>query len=482
MYVEYKNIIDPLMEGTAVRADIADLAANAKEIILGRSNLTEVLKRDGVLTGRLSSAEEDELLKELKSSIGTYNIGKNLIKIEYEDEDPERAFAITKTIADVLVQGLRDTKLLESKAAYEFIDSQVREYERVLSSIQGDIDLVRQRNVDAQPEFIDLSEKRLAQLSGQIDDLEQRMSEAQIVRDSLREQLAGEVESYAALATRESSRARLAELQSNLNRLSLDYKDTHPDIVRLNGQIANLESLIDDLQSKAGISENLAIYFKDDDSTGQGLYQTLKQKYYEAQTQIRTLQKQLTESERKFADEQQRLQRIRESEVEFHDLMRDYDVKEEILQDLLVRRERARVSANIDAEQATLSSIRITEPAYRPFRPKGPPFLAFAIGGIIAGVVVPVLMLFTKLLLDPRIRMPRTLNWEPELPLLGVVGHLATPRERRRRVIWGTTWSIVFVALTVGLVVVLQVHPAWQTSVLGLRGLPLLETISIFGR
>jgi hypothetical protein len=65
MYVEYKNIIDPLMEGTAVRADIADLAANAKEIILGRSNLTEVLKRDGVLTGRLSSAEEDELLKEL---------------------------------------------------------------------------------------------------------------------------------------------------------------------------------------------------------------------------------------------------------------------------------------------------------------------------------------------------------------------------------------------------------------------------------
>jgi uncharacterized protein involved in exopolysaccharide biosynthesis len=218
----------------------------------------------------LSSAEEDELLKELKSRIGTYNIGNNLIKIEYEDKDPERAFAITKTIADVLVQGLRDTKLLESKAAYEFIDSQVREYESVLSKIQGDIDLVRQRNVDAQPEFIDLSETRLAQLSGQIDDLEQRISEAQIVRDSLREQLTGEVESYAALATRENSRARLAELQANLNRLSLDYKDTHPDIVRLRGQIANLESLIDDLQSKAGISENLAIYFKDDDSTGQG--------------------------------------------------------------------------------------------------------------------------------------------------------------------------------------------------------------------
>jgi uncharacterized protein involved in exopolysaccharide biosynthesis len=312
--------------------------------------------------------------------------------------------------------------------------------------------------------------------------LEQRISEAQIVRDSLREQLAGEVESYAALATRESSRARLAELQANLNRLSLDYKDTHPDIVRLNGQIANLESLIRELQSKAGISEDLAIYFKDDDSTGQGLYQTLKQQYYEAQTQIRTLQKQLTVSERKFADEQQRRQRIRESEVEFHDLMRNYNVKEEILQDLLVRRERARVSANIDAEQATLSSIRITEPAYKPIRPKGPPFLAFAIGGMVAGAVIPVLLLFTKLLLDPRIRMPRTLSWEPELPLLGVVGHLATPTERRRRVIWGTTWSIVFVALTVGLIVVLQVHPAWQASVLGLSGSPLLETISILGR
>ncbi len=452
IYFEYKNVIDPLMEGTAVRTDVADLAANASEVVYGRSALLQVLKQGGWLGSNPSPQRQEQLAKELKSRTIVQDIGKNLIKIEYKDQDPERAFATTKIWSDLLINEMLREKTKESQAAFEFIDNEVKKYEAVLSSIQARLKQLRNRDVDAQPELSGEVQSSINKLSARIDDLEQALRDAKIARESLREQLTGETTAYTALMQTEREQARLAELQAELATLSLDYKETHPDIIRVKQQIAELQNSIKRAEQKSGALADTALYYNDENVKSDNLYQSLKQKFYEANTQSKTLQGRLFEAQSKLANEKERLKRIRDSEIAYNNLMRDYRINEEVYQDLLRRREKARVSLSLDDEQANLSSVRITEPAFEPHQPDGPPLFVFAIGGVALGSVLPMILLFGVLMIDPRIRMPSIITDELELPMLDVVPRLTGPKERRKQ-FRGIFWSGLVITLTLIIII-----------------------------
>lgn len=476
MYVEYKNIIDPLMAGAAVRADIADLATNAREIIFGRSNLTEVLSQAGLLDTKVDSTRQDRLIADLKARIRTANTGTNMIRIEYRDQNPARAFAITRIIAEVLLQELRHAKMNESRAAFEFIDSQVREYENILGLIQTKIDALRAQDADAQPEFVELIKNRISQLTTEADQLGRELADTRIAQDTLRRQLAEEVQSYTVLEKINRDRTRLTELQTQLEQLRLDYRDNHPDIVRLNQQIAELQAALGVLESETQLSVDLALNYQSGVISSERLYQTLKENFYQSETRIKTLEKQLEENQQKLHAERDKMQIIRQSETAYNTLMSDYRIKESVYQDLLQRRERARVSSNIDAEQAALSSVRITEPAFMPQRPEGPGLPVIAAGGVALGLLLPLLVLVGKLLVDTRIRLPDSIQLTLELPLLEVIPHFDTPHERRKKRRGVVEWGLL-VMLTLAFIVAVVISPELQRN---LQSLEWLRQLSSF--
>jgi hypothetical protein len=106
-------------------------------------------------------------------------------------------------------------------------------------------------------------------------------------------------------------------------------------------------------------------------------------------------------------------------------------VNREIYQDMLRRRENARVSMEMDRERRGLT-MRIQDPAQMPLRPSGLRFMHFALGGLAAAVVVPLGLLFLLARFDPRVRSPRQLERQGHYALLTVVPRYRTPRDRRR--------------------------------------------------
>src|SRR3546814_6719110 len=93
------------------------------------------------------------------------------------------------------------------------------------------------------------------------------------------------------------------------------------------------------------------------------------------------------------AQEIERSGRIAASESSLAELTRDYEVNRDLYQDLLKRRENARVSMNLDAERRGLS-FRIQEPATVPLRPSGLRLLHVAGAGLVFAVVAPLALLF----------------------------------------------------------------------------------------
>ena len=436
--VDEKNIIQPLMQGAAVSTEVADRSRLAKETIFGRKLLNQLLMDTGRLKESSSPDEQEKLFKLLRKQTTVGSVTKNIIKIEYRDDDPEQAFITTKRFAELFINEALGAKAAESQAAFDFIDKQVQEYHDKLVQSEEQLKEFRSANADALPGSDTDISSRLSAQQTRIEQSTQELHDAEIKKRSLEKQLSGEAEVATALSREGQYRSRIAELQSQMETLRLSYHDTYPDIVRIRHQIADLNEAIaaDRKQRDAAKASGRVVI--DDSVINNPMYQQLKRDLSQTQVIIDTQSARIAEAKHQMAGALERGKRVHGGEATLAELTRDYQVNRDIYQDLLKRRENARVSMNMDKERQGLT-FRIQEPATLPLEPSGLLFRHFIIAALLLGCLIPVGLVYVKLQLDPRVRIGNMLAERSKLPLLAVVPHLWTPGEVqvvRREIQW----------------------------------------------
>ena len=425
--VEDKNIIQPLMQGAAVSTDVSDLGRNARELIYGRRIMDRILEHGGWLDKNPSPVEREFLIEGLKKNTTISNVGKNLIKIEYRDTDPERAFRVTQKFAELFIQEGVATRAAETRAAYDFIDKQAREYEAKLTQTEQEIGRVRGSNPIARPvSEVELS-ARLAMLNARIEATTLELREAEIKRASLERQVSGEADVTAGISREGEMRARIGELQGKLDTLRLSYLDTHPDVIQLKLQIQDLTKALE-AERQRPKGERAARGEMNESAMNSPIYQQLRRELSQSQVTVEALKARIAESQRLLREEAQRGSGVRSSDSRLADLTRDSQINREIYQDLLRRRERARVSMSLDDDRQGLT-FTVQEPATLPQAPKGPRFWHFVLGGLALGILVPFGLLYGRMQIDPRIRMGEIIPKAHGVPVLATIPHLWTQDE-----------------------------------------------------
>jgi polysaccharide chain length determinant protein (PEP-CTERM system associated) len=399
IYIERQNIIDPLMAGRAVRTEVADTARNAQERIYNRGLMLEALERSERMPVERDSLAEEHALMRLRARTSVRTVGDNLVRITYEDNTAEDAFEMTKILAELFMADLLQGQERESTAAFAFIDAQARKYQTELQAARESIHAMREVDPSARPGVFDELNRRQVTLTAQIDDLEQSLREGRIREASLQEQLSGEVE-IATMNTRSQRyRQRIAELRDELDRLRLTYHDSYPDIVHIRQQIAELEEqLASEETQRSQTGEHI-----DDAVRSDPVYQRLQRDLYDVRTEMRMLQDRREASRAQLAETRAELLRTHGTQAEIDRLQRDVQINQDIYEDLLRRRENARVSRSLDAEQQGLK-VRIQESAYMPQAAIGPSGRDIALAGVGMAMILPVAALVGWLVVDPRIR------------------------------------------------------------------------------
>ena len=455
VYVEEKNIIQPLMQGAAVATDVKDRAKIAKEVIFGRKIMTQVLEQAGWLQGNMTDIQKEKLLDAVKARTSVLNAGQNLIKIEYRDPSPERAYKTAEKFTELFISSSLGTQSDESQSAYEFIDSQVKEYHTKLQDAEQGLKDFRTKNVDARPGTEAEVSARINTLEATIEKSTLELKEAQIKQASLEKQLSGEVIVTASLTREGQHLSRIAELQAQLETLKLTYLDTYPDVVRIKHQIEDLKETVAQLQGGREQARNSAkeggqVYI-DEGVRMNPLYQQMKSELFNTKTNIETLTSRLSETKLILKTELERARRIHGGEADMAELTRDYEVNRDIYQDLLRRRENARVSKNLNRDKQGLT-IRIQDPAILPLQPSGIRFIHFVLGGLLLGLISPPGLIYSLQLVDPRIRVSSLISDKLSLPVLAEVPHLATPGEIAT-ISRGVKYHLFFISLTLGFVI-----------------------------
>lgn len=443
IYVDDSNIIKPLMEGSAVTTKISDQTSSASQMLQSRAVLKKVATDTNIFGPNAASLTADQLegrMDEIRANMSVVSLGKtkSYFAIQYTGHHQQQVYLIAQRLGQLFISESDTRKKNESREAYDFINRQVKAYEQQLQQAQENLKNFETKNNEGTEEE---ASKKIADLRGKIELANLDLGETTAEKKSLEQQLKGVGQTVNQGETEDVYQSRISKLQQQLDNLQLKYKDSYPDIVNLKQEIAQLEK-----------RHKLALENKSADQVTQGrevinpLYQNLKSQLATTNAKIDSLHIRLKALSSILSKEKQRMEKIQQNKAEYAKLTRGMQVNKDIYDDLLKRREKARVSMRLDLDGEGLN-YEIQESAQYPLEPVGAKFKMFASAGLLLGLIAPFGLAAAFAQVDPRIRDKAVIEDELEIPVLTVLPQVRTPFERmrdRRR-----TWIVAIVAVIV---------------------------------
>ncbi|MFE8071652.1 lipopolysaccharide biosynthesis protein [Marinobacteraceae bacterium S3BR75-40.1] len=428
IFVDDSNIVGPLMEGAAEQTKISDKASAAKELLWTRDIVEKIATSTKIYGPDAKTLSADKLQKRvaaIRSGITVVPRGETYFAIRYNGYQAGRTYLIAQRLGQLFIERSNEQKRSESRGAFEFIDQQVKAYEAELTQAEKRLKEFKSKHTEGTEEE---TNSKLASLRGKIELAQLELQEAIASRDSLQKQLNNVSRNISVEAAQDRYAQRIDKLQTELDNLRLRYHDTYPDIVSLEEQIKELKK-----QRRQAVAEGtLNNSAPSSDGTVNPLYQELKAALVKANADIERIQTRIKNLNQLLAGEEQRMQKVQANKATLAQLTRDMEVNKSIYDDLLRRREKARLSMHLDVEGQG-ANYQIQEPAQYPTGPEGVQFKMFAAAGLLLGLVAPFGTAAGLLQVDPRVRSINALEEDLGIPVLGRIPDVSTPFEDRVR-------------------------------------------------
>lgn len=423
LFANQDNIIEPLLKDKAAITQV-DHAKIAKKKIHSRRILEPVARKADLINDKTRPKRVASVIGKLSGVIEIENSGDNYISLSYSNASPDICFNVASALVEKFIAYSAETQRQESKEAFLFIDSQVKSYKKLLLNAEKNLKQFHASNRDGTQKSVD---RDIENLREKIQQMKLDLDELKTRKDFLKGQVHDEGQYVSQRRSNDENRTRLTEARSKLDDLLLSYTETHPDVIHLREQIRDLKAAISssDVKSISSLVGN-----SDAQNAADPLYDQLRGKLAEATVEQRTMEKRLAAHEKLLAEQYERAKRVAERQAELSELSRDYSVTKNIYEDMLERKEKARLSMTLDLEGRGVS-YKVQEPPIYPTIPEGLRFVHFAMAGPLLGIAIPIGLIFLYIQLDPRIRMSYVLEDRLPVPLIGVVPHLIPPIRKR---------------------------------------------------
>ncbi|HSK31693.1 MAG TPA: chain-length determining protein, partial [Candidatus Limnocylindria bacterium] len=129
IYIETQSVLQPLLKGLAIEADIGAQVAVMQQTLLTRTNLEEVARRTDLDISAHSPLQVDRLLEDLQQRIEVTGKQKNLFSISVVDTVPRRTKETVDALVNIFVEGNLGQNRTDMDMAEKFLVNQIKEYE-----------------------------------------------------------------------------------------------------------------------------------------------------------------------------------------------------------------------------------------------------------------------------------------------------------------------------------------------------------------
>lgn len=234
----------------------------------------------------------------------------------------------------------------------------------------------------------------------------------------------------------QAARGELARLRIERRRLMSHYTSGHPDLRRIESEIAAQQQIIEDLESRGGNAlsseENTAVSAEpltpEADATLAQLKSQLEANRLEIEDLAVTEQKLRSELEQY----QNRLNSTPIREQQLTAILRDYELVKQHYADLLKKESESQLATELEKQQEG-QQFRVADPPNLPAKPSSPNRLLMSLASIAGGLVVGLGLAFLRELKDTSFHAEKDLVQRFSMPIVIGIPMLLTPSESRGR-------------------------------------------------
>ncbi|MFN3789614.1 XrtA system polysaccharide chain length determinant [Massilia sp.] len=455
VYVDTQSILKPLLSGMTTLPNLDQQVLYMRRTLISRPNVEKVMRDVDLDVKAKNAKEHDAMVEELMEKIKIGGTERDdIYTISYTAPDAKLGKDVVQALLTIFVEGSFGGKKQDSEKAVQFIDDQIRNYEEKLAAAENSLKEFKIRNLGMLPsEGGDFGSRMLA-ASEALNTARLELAEAEQARNAIRRRIAGEAapgETAPLPVTDPELEARIADVTKTLDGLRTQYTEAHPDI------IANARLLEQLIARKKDLAKNR----KPSADPGAGYSPMLQQMNValsEAEARVASLQARVGEYTARVARLRAQSSQAPEVEAQLAQLNRDYTVNRENYQQLVQRRESAKLSGDLSSATDMLT-FRVIDPPTAPLLPSGPPrlrlFSLVFVGALVAGLASAFLMSQLR----PTFLSQSNLREVTGLPILGSISmnwtEQQTVRRKRRLVALGAAVALLLAIYGAGVTAIL---------------------------
>lgn len=419
LYVDSDAILTPLLRGIAADSAPTTQLEILQRTLLSRPNLEKLISKTDLDLTLNGQSDRERLMTRLAVDIKVVPQTKSLFTIAYRDKSAKLAHDVVQTLLTIFVESATGTNRTDMENARRFLERQIASYEQQLRGAEKRRAEFRARYVDILPNETNPNVPALEGARTNAASLEGKLQDAMVSRDALKQEVENTpsmlvVESGPAALTQAQQAAAAApvknpvvEAENQLRMLLLRDTEDHPDVISQRKLIASLKAEEAKNASAAATAKAMAAAAASKTTTPAApdpnmlkrslpnpVYDQLKVKLIEADTQIVSLQRQRDDAVR-YRDKLEKMQREQPGLMaEYQNMDRDYSVLRKNYEELLARLQAANIAQAADT-QADKIKLQVIDPPEIPRLPSAPNRLLMVSGvlavGIAAGIGITIL-------------------------------------------------------------------------------------------
>ena len=368
VYIDSSSVLKPLLEGLTIQSDLQAVVELMIKQLVTRPNIERAIRLMDMDLEVNTPLEMERLVNSVTKSVEVGSSGRtNIYAISYTDTDRARAKKMVQVLLDIFVEDTLGKTGSQSDTAIEFLDTQIEKYDVLLREAEQRREEFKRKNVGLMPGdganyYTQLQRENLlleqARLS--LAEFENRRDQIKLQIIELKSIKLKSNENSKEVIVKTSLDLRIEDQEGKVNELLLLYTEEHPDVINARYVLESLKERKQQEQVETRITDQSLIITNP-------VYQELQILLAATEADISSYVTRVKSKERKQEKLKKLIDIVPQIEADLQRLDRNYDVHKNNYNELVARRERAKISEDVEAGSDQIK-FRIIEPPFAPQR------------------------------------------------------------------------------------------------------------------
>lgn len=424
-----------------VTMDVSARLTTLQQQVLSPTRLKKLVELEGLYPDPSGKGSEDDVIRSVQNSIIVEIVnpggGKmGAFRIAYSSKKRDEVARVANHLAQMFIEENLKAREEQTSGTAQFLEDQMTETKRELDVTEVQLRDIKSRNILDLPESKPYHMEALATLRGQVQNINDKISQYQRDKTMLQSMLLSggpaptiDVESGDGVSGVSPDQVQLQRLEAKLVELRTRYGPAHPAVRRTQNEIDQLkekianappDSLAATANQKPAIQSNKS---SPRNPVLQAQIEKLDEDINDLTRQLPPLEKQIEFHTAKLAD-------VPVFEQKIARLQQDYDSLKKQYTGLVEKKQSAEMSYALEVHQKAERFV-VLDAAQTPLKPASPnrPLISFA--GLLSGLLIGVALAVGVEMNDETVRSENEAALILGKPVLSAIPRLISAQERR---------------------------------------------------